>query len=268
MTAPDAMEGADANATAILAAAAAMGGAQKRAAEKSAANVAEQEEGGAELAKNIDLGTKGQSTRFFIRNLGKLGEHHLQDYFQRFGRVLEISLVRDKKTQRPRGMAFVSIAPPQGETVDAVVDKLTGETHSINDVELDIQEALAKPEKEVPDSEMGGEGGEAAAAKEPAPPGDAPPAEEEKPVDPAAEALAQAQFQMHYLAMAINASVPEEGAIPKELVQLQKQQKGAMREQQWVPSGKGKGKGKAWGGFDAQDLGKGKGKGKGKKGGK
>ena len=27
------------------------------------------------------------------------------------------------------------------------------------------------------------------------------------------------------------------GAIPKELVQLQKQQKGAMREQQWVPSG-------------------------------
>lgn len=34
-----------------------------------------------------------------------------QDYFEKFGHVVEAALVRDKKTQRPRGMAFVSIVP-------------------------------------------------------------------------------------------------------------------------------------------------------------
>ena len=35
----------------------------------------------------------------------------MQDYFEKFGHVVEAALVRDKKTQRPRGMAFVSIVP-------------------------------------------------------------------------------------------------------------------------------------------------------------
>mmetsp|Transcript_84142 Transcript_84142/g.238416 ORF Transcript_84142/g.238416 Transcript_84142/m.238416 type:complete len:281 (+) Transcript_84142:127-969(+) len=152
--------------------------------------------------------------RFFIRGVGKLGEHHLQDYFQKFGEVQEATLVRDKKTQRPRGMAFVTIAV-QGEAAHSeLVDKITGETHTVNDQELEIQEALPKPDKEEPDGAdgkpvagMAAPAGQAAAATRPAAEAEAEPAAAVE--DPAAQANAQAQWEMHYLAMAINTSVPE-----------------------------------------------------------
>ncbi|CAK9035669.1 unnamed protein product [Durusdinium trenchii] len=97
----------------------------------------------------------GQSARFFVRGLGSLGEHHLKDYFDKFGQVVEASLVRDKKTQRPRGMAFVSLAPkaPEGggptPSLDELIERVAGaDSHSIKGVEVEVQEALPKPAEE------------------------------------------------------------------------------------------------------------------------
>jgi len=146
----------------------------------------------------------GNTQRFFLRGLGSLGEHHLRDHFEQFGRVLEAQLVRDKKTQRPRGMAFVTIAPGDEVGIDALVDRVTSAAHTINGIELELQEALPRPQKEA-ETEVVAEAAPAAA----------PAAAEPEPLEPEAQAQAQAQWQMHYLALAINASVPEVSAVPK-----------------------------------------------------
>mmetsp|Transcript_35323 Transcript_35323/g.52506 ORF Transcript_35323/g.52506 Transcript_35323/m.52506 type:complete len:172 (+) Transcript_35323:79-594(+) len=94
-------------------------------------------------------GTESGTVRFFVRGLGKLGEHHLQDYFAKFGEVVEVSLLRDKKTQRPRGMAFVTLGPSQDlPSCDEIIDKVTEAQHKINGLELEVQEALQKPDAE------------------------------------------------------------------------------------------------------------------------
>jgi len=164
--------------------------------------------------------------RFFLRGLARLQEHHLQDYFSKFAEVVEVILVRDKKTQRPRGMAFLTLLPrasldseesKHGTTADALVEKLVGEDHSIDGVALEIQEALPNPKDDAEEV--------AASAELPA----AGPAESinisteqcgqvEAALEPAALEHAQAQWKMHYLAMAINASVPEVGHLmPKQM---------------------------------------------------
>jgi len=167
-----------------------------------------------------------RQVRFFLRGLARLQEHHLQDYFSKFAEVVEVNLVRDKKTQRPRGMAFISLLPraaldseenKHDTMADALVEKLIGEDHSIDGVALEIQEALPNPKEEAE---------EAAASAELS---TALPAESvdgstensgqvEAAMDPAALEHAQAQWKMHYLAMAINASVPEVGhLVPKQM---------------------------------------------------
>mmetsp|Transcript_69440 Transcript_69440/g.122831 ORF Transcript_69440/g.122831 Transcript_69440/m.122831 type:complete len:247 (-) Transcript_69440:119-859(-) len=187
--------------------------------------------------------TSEESTRFFIRGCGSLGEHHLKDHFEQFGEVVEVEIVRDKKTQRPRGLAFVHIVPRKPEdgpkpSIDEVIDKITGvDSHNIKGTEIEVQEALPKPAEDDGDKEEGE--GAAKTVVEEAP---------EPEVDPVAQATAQAQWQMHYLAMAINASVPDmaPGSMPPAGGKAAKGGKGQ--------EGKGKSKGK--------DKAEGKGKGK------
>lgn len=166
----------------------------------------------ADAPASTEMPSNASSVRFFVRGLGSLGEHHLRDYFQKFGTVVEASLVRDKKTQRPRGMAFVSIAPKKSEdgpapTVDELVEIITGaDSHSIKDVEIEVQEALPKPDEE---KKVEPEKEKEVVEEQPAA---VPQQKEVAPlpaIDYAAQAKAQAQWQMHYLAMAINLSVPD-----------------------------------------------------------
>lgn len=148
--------------------------------------------------------TASGGTRFFVRGVGKLQEHHLKDYFQKFGDVVEATLVRDKKTKRPRGMAFITI---RTASEAELVDRLTSDIHKVNDTELEIQEALSNPKEECTNAEKGGT--EVASASE------TPSAAELAPTleDPEVQKQAQAQWQMHYLALAINVSVPEMGSL-------------------------------------------------------
>ncbi|CAJ1373722.1 unnamed protein product [Effrenium voratum] len=158
--------------------------------------------------KEVPEGASGSAARFFVRGLGNLGEHHLKDYFEKFGHVVEASLVRDKKTQRPRGMAFVSLAPREAEdgpapSMDDLIAKVAGaESHSIKGVEVEVQEAIPKPEEKEAERPRG-------PAVPTPPPVPTPQAQVLPAVDPQEQAKAQAQWQMHYLAMAINLSVPD-----------------------------------------------------------
>eukprot|EP00927_Polykrikos_kofoidii_P045993 TRINITY_DN40163_c0_g1_i1.p1 TRINITY_DN40163_c0_g1~~TRINITY_DN40163_c0_g1_i1.p1 ORF type:complete len:216 (+),score=35.69 TRINITY_DN40163_c0_g1_i1:147-794(+) len=153
-----------------------------------------------------------ETQRFFLRGIEKLGEHHLRDYFQKYGELTEVTLVRDKKTQRPRGMGFITIAPPltDGDSLSAFVDRVIEDSHTINSVDVELQEAMPKLEDEKKSGES-----QTGLASEPVdlePPGA--PAVVEEQADPAAQASAQAQMQMHYLAMAINACVPDLASMP------------------------------------------------------
>lgn len=159
--------------------------------------------------------------RFFLRGIERLQEHHLQDYFAKYGAVTEITVLRDKKTKRPRGMGFIAVAPAQTdedgdaeERLAAIVEKINEETHTISGVLVEMQEALPRidddDEKEKKEPAKGAAPDADSDEEHEAGPGKVPsaPVEEAKP-DPKAAALAQAQMQMHYLAMAINASVPD-----------------------------------------------------------
>lgn len=183
-------------------------------------------------------GTSTASTaRFFLRGIGNLQEHHLQDYFAKFGQVVEVTLVRDKKTKRPRGMAFVELVPTEQaeeddgkpHTLDELSDAVTSsDSHSHNGTVFEVQEALPKkgPEAEQEAEAVAIQG-----------PGDVDPVPEAAPVqevDPEVAARAQAQWQMHYLALAMGASVPD---VPLKADYAPKRQKG-----------KGKG-GKGWYGW-------------------
>eukprot|EP00913_Durusdinium_trenchii_P020482 g19241.t1 len=122
--------------------------------------------------------------------------------------VVEASLVRDKKTQRPRGMAFVSLAPkaPEGggptPSLDELIERVAGQAghcgltrHSIKGVEVEVQEALPKPAEEKVEETEKSEQKPSAGDLPPPPQVESLPA-----VDPVAQAKAQAQWQMHYLA--------------------------------------------------------------------
>mmetsp|Transcript_18115 Transcript_18115/g.42311 ORF Transcript_18115/g.42311 Transcript_18115/m.42311 type:complete len:177 (-) Transcript_18115:97-627(-) len=154
----------------------------------------------------------GEELRLFLRNAEGLQEHHIEDYFKRFGDVQNVNLIRDKKTKRPRGLAYVTVKVKDGG--EAITER---DSHTINNVEVEVQEALPQ---EKPDNEEAAAGDVAESKKEEsgdAKSGEAPgivAAATPSPADAAAEAQAKAQWQMHYLAMAINASVPDMASVP------------------------------------------------------
>ena len=90
------------------------------------------------------------STKLFVGNLDfKVTENDLQDAFAAHGTVVEVNLVTDRTTGRPRGFAFVTMSSPQEAqtAIDAMNGKeLGGRTLSVN---------IARPREE----RSGGGGG-------------------------------------------------------------------------------------------------------------
>jgi RNA recognition motif-containing protein len=90
------------------------------------------------------------STKLFVGNLDfKVTENDLQDAFAAHGTVVEVNLVTDRTTGRPRGFAFVTMSSPlEAQTaIDAMNGKeLGGRTLSVN---------IARPREE----RSGGGGG-------------------------------------------------------------------------------------------------------------
>jgi cold-inducible RNA-binding protein len=94
------------------------------------------------------------STKLFVGNLSfNATENQLQDMFAAHGTVLEVDLIMDKFSGRPRGFAFVTMENKEG--ADAAVQALNGK--SIDGRALTVNEA--RPREERPRGGGGGYGG-------------------------------------------------------------------------------------------------------------
>ncbi len=94
------------------------------------------------------------SNKLFVGNLDfKITENDLQDAFAAHGTVVEVNLVTDRSTGRPRGFAFVTMSSPE-EAQKAIAamngKELGGRALSVN---------IARPREERSGGGGGGGGG-------------------------------------------------------------------------------------------------------------
>src|SRR5437899_2885744 len=94
------------------------------------------------------------STKLFVGNLSfNATENQLQDMFAAHGTVVEVDLIVDKFSGRPRGFAFVSMETKEG--ADAATKALNGK--DLDGRALTVNEA--RPREDRPRSGGGGGGG-------------------------------------------------------------------------------------------------------------
>src|SRR5881296_526776 len=93
------------------------------------------------------------STKLFVGNLSfNATENQLQDLFAAHGNVIEVDVIMDKFSGRPRGFGFVTMETK--EAADAAVQALNGK--EIDGRALTVNEA--RPREERPRSGGGGGG--------------------------------------------------------------------------------------------------------------
>src|SRR5438105_15904220 len=96
------------------------------------------------------------STKLFVGNLSfNATENQLQDMFAPHGNVLEVDMIMDKFTGRPRGFAFVTMENKEG--ADAAVKALNGT--SLDGRALTVNEARPRDERPRTGGGYGGGGG-------------------------------------------------------------------------------------------------------------
>jgi cold-inducible RNA-binding protein len=94
------------------------------------------------------------STKLFVGNLSfNATENQLQDMFAAHGTVVEVDMIMDRMTGRPRGFAFVTMETK--EAAEAAVTALNGKSYDGR--ALTVNEA--RPREERPRSGGGGGGG-------------------------------------------------------------------------------------------------------------
>src|SRR5215831_1394373 len=94
------------------------------------------------------------STKLFVGNLSfNTTENQLQDLFAAHGNVIEVDLIMDRFSGRPRGFAFVTMENKEG--ADAAIQALNGK--SVDGRALTVNEA--RPREERPREFSGGGGG-------------------------------------------------------------------------------------------------------------
>ena len=94
------------------------------------------------------------STKLFVGNLSfNATQEQLQEMFGAHGTVVEVDVIKDKSSGRPRGFAFVSMETK--EAADATVQALNGK--EIDGRALTVNEA--RPREERPPRSGGGGGG-------------------------------------------------------------------------------------------------------------
>ncbi|XP_068123268.1 heterogeneous nuclear ribonucleoprotein A1 [Hyperolius riggenbachi] len=81
-------------------------------------------------------------------------EHHLRDYFERYGKIEVIEIMTDRANGKKRGFAFVTFE--DHDSVDKIVIQ---KYHSINDHNCEVRKALSKQEMSTASSQRGARGG-------------------------------------------------------------------------------------------------------------
>ena len=93
------------------------------------------------------------STKLFVGNLSfNTTQEQLQDLFAAHGNVIEVDVIMDKFSGRPRGFAFVTMSKP--EEAQAVISALNGT--NVNGRDITVTEARPREER----SGGGGGGGD------------------------------------------------------------------------------------------------------------
>jgi cold-inducible RNA-binding protein len=96
------------------------------------------------------------NTKLFVGNLSfQTTENDLQDAFQQFGNVIEVNLVTDKMSGRPRGFAFVTMESP--EAAQAAIAGLNG--RDMDGRNLSVSEARPREERSGGGKSYGGGNG-------------------------------------------------------------------------------------------------------------
>ena len=96
------------------------------------------------------------STKLFVGNLSfNTTENQLQDLFAAHGNVIEVDLIMDRFSGRPRGFAFVTMENKEG--ADAAVQALNGK--SVDGRALTVNEARPREERPREFNSGGGGGG-------------------------------------------------------------------------------------------------------------
>ena len=94
------------------------------------------------------------STKLFVGNLSfNTTENQLQDLFAAHGNVIEVDLIMDKFSGRPRGFGFVTMETKEG--ADAAVQALNGK--NFEGRAMTVNEA--RPREDRPRGSGGGGGG-------------------------------------------------------------------------------------------------------------
>ncbi|CAF1866593.1 hypothetical protein Bca4012_033821 [Brassica carinata] len=77
-------------------------------------------------------------------------ENLLREYFSNYGEVLQVTVMREKATGRPRGFGFVSFSDP------AVIDRVLQSKHHIDNRDVDVKRAMSREEQSPGGSRPGG----------------------------------------------------------------------------------------------------------------
>jgi len=94
------------------------------------------------------------STKLFVGNLSfKTTENDLQDAFAACGSVVEVNVMMDRMTGRPRGFAFVTMSSP--EEAEKAIEELHGKEFDGRALTVNV----ARPREERPPGGGGGGGG-------------------------------------------------------------------------------------------------------------
>ena len=84
------------------------------------------------------------STRLYVGNLSyNTTENQLQDLFAAFGPVIEVDLIMDKFSGRPRGFGFITME--NKDQADAAIQAMNGK--NIDGRDLTVNEARAREER-------------------------------------------------------------------------------------------------------------------------
>ena len=68
----------------------------------------------AEFAANAPDADVGETGRLFVRNLPFVAtEEELESYFEKWGQLVEVHIMRDRETKQSRGLAYVQFVLPQ-----------------------------------------------------------------------------------------------------------------------------------------------------------
>lgn len=91
------------------------------------------------------------STKLFVGNLSfKTTENDLQDAFAACGSVVEVNIMMDRMTGRPRGFAFVTMGSP--EEAEKAIEELHGKDFDGRALTVNV----ARPREERPPGGGGG----------------------------------------------------------------------------------------------------------------